>query len=330
MNISAFFVKRPIGTSLLAIGLFLLGLSVWRLLPVAPLPQVDFQDSGVCIVPGGSPKMASNVELRSSSISLNPPDTITSTSSLGSMSSTLHFVEPQHRFSASSCAPLTRRGIAQTTAVAPTYRKVNPAIDQFDHRIAFGRSALDRCGLAERVANRLARLEYINFPARKARDLVQIDPPRSPPRLALEVPRATRPATSNARVSFDGADRALPCIAMTNFSTGAWNDVIVAYRNGAPIRLRDIGKAVNGPENTKSAAWTFAGAGAGPDADTLANGKSIFLAVFKQPGANVIDTVDRIKQALPKIQTAIPPWGVRLGSTATDRSASVATSFTLV
>src|SRR5207244_11088474 len=73
-----------------------------------------------------------------------------------------------------------------------------------------------------------------------------------------------------------------------------WNDVIIAYRNGGPIRVRDIGTAVAGPEDVKQAAWS--------------NGKrGIFLVIFKQPGANVIDTVDRIKAALPHLELALPP-----------------------
>ena len=73
-----------------------------------------------------------------------------------------------------------------------------------------------------------------------------------------------------------------------------WNDVIIAYRNGGPLRIRDIGQAVTGPEDAKQAAW--------------ANGKrGVFLVVFKQPGANVIETVDKIKAALPRLVAAIPP-----------------------
>ena len=73
-----------------------------------------------------------------------------------------------------------------------------------------------------------------------------------------------------------------------------WNDVIIAYRNGGPLRIRDIGQAVTGPEDAKQAAW--------------ANGKrGVFLVVYKQPGANVIDTVDKIKATLPRLVAAIPP-----------------------
>ena len=73
-----------------------------------------------------------------------------------------------------------------------------------------------------------------------------------------------------------------------------WNDVIVAYRNGGPLRVRDIGQAVTGPQDTKQAAW--------------ADGKrSVFLVIYKQPGANVIDTVDKIMAELPRIKASMPP-----------------------
>ena len=73
-----------------------------------------------------------------------------------------------------------------------------------------------------------------------------------------------------------------------------WNDVIIAYRNGAPLRVRDIGRAVSGPEDAKKAAWS-------------SGKRGVFLIVFKQPGANVIETVDRIKAELPRLRAAMPP-----------------------
>jgi HAE1 family hydrophobic/amphiphilic exporter-1 len=100
--------------------------------------------------------------------------------------------------------------------------------------------------------------------------------------------------------------------------------VIVAYRNGAPIRVRDIGAAVDGPENAKSAAWTFAGSGSDEAARLLANGRSVLLAVIKQPGANVIETVDRVTAALPRIHAAIPP-AVKIG-TLSDRTQTIRAS----
>ncbi|WP_291625380.1 efflux RND transporter permease subunit, partial [Bradyrhizobium sp.] len=99
-----------------------------------------------------------------------------------------------------------------------------------------------------------------------------------------------------------------------------WNDVIIAYRNGGPLRIRDIGRAVSAAEDSKQAAW--------------ANGKrGVFLVIFKQPGANVIETVDRIKATLPRLVAAIPPAiKIELISdrTATIRAAVEDVQFTLL
>ncbi len=99
-----------------------------------------------------------------------------------------------------------------------------------------------------------------------------------------------------------------------------WNDVIVAYRNGGPLRIRDIGTAVSGPEDAKQAAW--------------ANGKrGVFLVIFKQPGANVIDTVDKIKAQLPRLLASIPPTikvSVLSDRTQTIRAAVEDVQFTLL
>jgi hydrophobic/amphiphilic exporter-1 (mainly G- bacteria), HAE1 family len=82
--------------------------------------------------------------------------------------------------------------------------------------------------------------------------------------------------------------------------------VVLAYRNGAPVRVRDIGVAVEGPENVRTAAWAYRGAAAPADS-TIRNGRGLVLFITKEPGANVIETVDRIKAALPRLRAAIPP-----------------------
>ena len=87
---------------------------------------------------------------------------------------------------------------------------------------------------------------------------------------------------------------------------GPWNNMVLAWRNGAPIRVRDIGVAIDGPENAKLAAWAYAGAGA-PEGHTIRNDRAIMLAVTKLPGSNVIATVDSIRAALPRLMASIPP-----------------------
>ncbi|MCL2636137.1 MAG: efflux RND transporter permease subunit, partial [Betaproteobacteria bacterium] len=89
-----------------------------------------------------------------------------------------------------------------------------------------------------------------------------------------------------------------------------WNEVVLAWKNGAPIRVRDIGVAVDAPENSKIAAWGFKGAGAPADdgsGRSISDGRIIMLAIFKMPGANVIETVDRVLAALPRLEAGIPP-----------------------
>jgi HAE1 family hydrophobic/amphiphilic exporter-1 len=127
---------------------------------------------------------------------------------------------------------------------------------------------------------------------------VQIDPAKLVAKgLSLEDVRSQIAVTTvdAPKGNIDGVKRAYTIYANDQLlEAPLWNDVIIAYRNGAPLRIRDIGQAVAGPEDMKQAAW--------------ADGKrGIFLVIFKQPGANVIDTVNRIKAQLPRLIATIPP-----------------------
>ena len=127
---------------------------------------------------------------------------------------------------------------------------------------------------------------------------VQIDPAKLVAKgLSLEDVRNQIALTTvdSPKGNIDGAKRAYTIYANDQLLDAPdWNDVIIAYRNGAPLRIRDIGQAMAEPEDMKTAAW--------------ADGKrGVFLVIFKQPGANVIDTVDRIKAQLPRLIAAIPP-----------------------
>jgi HAE1 family hydrophobic/amphiphilic exporter-1 len=126
---------------------------------------------------------------------------------------------------------------------------------------------------------------------------IQIDPAKLVAKgLSLEDVRSQIAITTvdSPKGNIDGERRAYTIYANDQLPDSKdWNDVIIAYRNGGPLRIRDIGQAVTGPEDAKQAAW--------------ANGKrGVFLVVFKQPGANVIETVDRIKATLPRLVAAIP------------------------
>ena len=352
MNISAAFITRPIGTSLLAAALFLIGAVAWPLLPVAPLPQVDFPTIQVNATwPGASPEtMASNVATpleRYFSLIAGLTE-MTSTSYYGSTSIALQF-DLNRNVDAAAVDVLGAINAAGGQLPAnlpspPTYRKVNPA----DRPILILGASSETLPLTQVsdfadsiIAQQISQLSGVGqvniFGQQKPAVRIQIDPGKiSNLGLSLEDVRTqiTNYTVNSPKGAFDGPKQSVTVYDNDQiFSTQAWKNVIVAYRNGAPIRVSDIGVAVDGPENVKLAAWAFAGADAGKNAELLANGRTILLAVIKQPGANVIDTVDNIKRLMPRLQAAIPP-GVKLGivsdRTETIRASVEDVEFTLV
>jgi HAE1 family hydrophobic/amphiphilic exporter-1 len=352
VNISAAFINRPIGTSLLAAALFLVGAAVWPLLPVAPLPQVDFPTIQVSsTLPGASPEtMASNVATpleRYFSLIAGLTE-MTSTSYFGSTSIALQFDLNRSIESAAVDvqAAINAAGgqLPANLPNPPTYRKVNPA----DRPILIMGVSSETLPLTQVsdfadsiVAQQISQLPGVGqvniFGQQKPAIRIQVDPARiSGLGLSLEDIRAQiAGATVNTpKGAFDGQKQSVTVYDNDQiFSADAWNNVVVAYRAGAPIRVRDIGVAVDGPENAKLAASAYTGAGGDEDAKQLANGRTILLAVIKQPGANVIDTVDGIKRAMPRVQRAIPP-AVKIGivsdRTQTIRASVEDVEFTLV
>jgi HAE1 family hydrophobic/amphiphilic exporter-1 len=324
MNISAGFIRRPIGTSLLAAAILLVGIGAWPFLPVAPLPQVDFPTILVSSTyPGASPDiMASSVAqpLERQFSLISGLTEMTSTSYLGSTSITLQF-DLERNIDAAALDVLTAINAASGQLPTdlpspPTYRKLNPA----DRPIMLIAATSDTLPLsvvsdyADTVlAQQISQIRGVGQVdingQQKPAVRVQLDPGKiSALGLALEDIRPQiAAATVNApKGTFDGSKQSVTVYDNDQIlSAKVWNDVIVAYRNGAPVRVRDIGQAVDGPENTKLAAWAYAGAGAAPDFN-LGHGRAIILAIRKLPGANVIGTVNRIKEALPKLQLSIP------------------------
>ncbi len=348
MNPSAGFIRRPIATALLAVSLLLLGIVAYPLLPVAPLPQVDFptiQISGS--LPGASPEtMASNVATPlERQFSLIPGlDQMTSVSALGNTQVTLQFNLSRNIDAAATDvqAAINAAGGQLPTNLPspPTYRKVNPADapilvmaltskalpltqvnDYADNILAQQLSQIDGVGLVQ--------LSGTQKPAVR----IQIDPARlASLGLGFEDVRAqVAVATSNApKGNFDGNSQSFTVYDNDQLTTASpWNDVIVAYRGGSPIRVRDLGTAVDGPENSKLAAWAYT---LGNKEDGPAP-RAIVLAVSKLPGANVIETVDRVKAALPRLQGAIPPTvevSILTDRTQTIRASVADVQFTLM
>ncbi len=339
MNISAPFIRRPIATSLLMAAILLVGAVAYPLLPVAPLPQVDFPTIQVSAsLPGASPEtMASSVAtpLERQFSQIAGVTQMTSTSALGITSVTVQFALDRNIDAAAqdiqAAINAASGQLPRDLPNPPTYRKVNPA-DTPIMVIAVNSDAYPLTEVSDYADNVLAQqISQISGVAQvtisgeqKPAVRVQVDPAKlAMLGIGLEDVRSVIAGATvdNPKGSVDGPQRRFTIYANDQLHRAdEYNDVIIAYRNGSPVRIRDIGQAVDGPENTKVAAW--------------ANDKrSIVLAVLKQPGANVIDTVDRVRGALPRLQAAIPA-AIRV-NVLTDRTQTIRASvddvqFTLI
>ena len=312
-GISAPFIRYPIGTSLLMAGILFVGLVAYPLLPVAPLPQVDFPTISVTAnLPGASPEtMATSVAqpLERQFAQIPGIAQMTSTSYLGTASVTIQFDLNRSIDGAANdvqgAINAASGQLPKNLPSPPTYRKVNPADSPILLLSATSETlplttvsdAVD-AQLAQQISQISGVAQVIIGGQQKPSIRVQIDPAKLVAKgLSLEDVRSQLAITTvdSPKGNIDGQKRAYTIYANDQLvDSKDWNDVIIAYRNGGPLRVRDIGQAITGPEDAKQAAW--------------ANGKrGVFLVVFKQPGANVIETVDRIKAMLPRLVAAIPP-----------------------
>ncbi|WP_029363914.1 efflux RND transporter permease subunit [Herbaspirillum lusitanum] len=324
MSVSATFIKRPIGTTLLALAILLVGIAVWPLLPVAPLPQVDFPTIQVSAsLPGGSPEtMASNVAqpLERQFSLIAGLSQMTSQSALGSTQITLQFDLNRNIDAAAldvqAAINASTGQLPSNLPNPPTFRKVNPA-DSPIMIMSVQSDALPLTQVSDFADNILAQqisqisgvgLVNVNG-AQKPAVRIQVDPAKlATLNLSLEDIRGVIATTTvnQPKGTVDGTHQSFTVYTNDQLlSADPWNDMVLAYRAGAPIHVRDIGVAIDAPENMKIAAWAFSGAAAETDT-TLTNGRSIVLAITKQPGANVIETVGRIKAAMPRLRAAIP------------------------
>jgi hydrophobic/amphiphilic exporter-1 (mainly G- bacteria), HAE1 family len=312
-GISAPFIRYPIGTSLMMAGILFVGLVAYPLLPVAPLPQVDFPTIQItATLPGGSPEtMASSVAqpLERQFAQIPGIAQMTSTSYLGTAAVTIQFDLNRSIDGAANdvqgAINAASGQLPKSLPSPPTYRKVNPA-DSPILLLSATSDSLPITTVSDSVDAQLAQqISQISGVAQvsiggqqKPSIRVQIDPAKLVAKgLSLEDVRTviTNTTVDSPKGNIDGVRTAYTIYSNDQLlDSKDWNDVIIAYRNGGPLRIRDIGRAVTGAEDAKQAAW--------------ANGKrGVFLVVYKQPGANVIDTVDKIKALLPRLVAAIPP-----------------------
>ncbi|MFT3814839.1 MAG: efflux RND transporter permease subunit [Acidovorax sp.] len=352
MNISAPFIKRPIGTTLLALALLLIGLVAWPLLPVAPLPQVDFPTIQVTgRLPGAAPEtMAANMaQPLERQFSLIPGlAQMTSSSSLGLTQITLQFDLNRDIDGAAldvqSAINAATGQLPKNLPTPPTFRKINPADSPV---LIFGVQSdvlplTEVDDYAENIlAQQISRISGVGlvnvFGQQKPAIRIQADPAKMKALgLSLEDIRGVIASTtvSAPTGTIDGKTQAFNVYTNDQLlKAEPWNEVVLAWRNGAPIRVRDIGVAVDGPENAKISAWGFRGAGMTDPNNTMHNGRAIMLAITKMPGANVIETVDRIQAALPTLKASIPPSvkvNVLADRTQTIRASVKDVEFTLV
>jgi hydrophobe/amphiphile efflux-1 (HAE1) family protein len=316
MSISTPFIQKPIATSLLMAAIFLVGVASYPLLPVAPLPAVDFPTISVSAsYPGASPDvMASSVAepLETQFSQINGLSQMTSINVLGSTTVTVQF-DLSRNIDAAATDVLEAINAAQgqlpkNLPSQPTFRKVNPA-DSPIFLISVWSDELPLTTVDDYAENVLSQqLSQISGVSQvlvggqqKPAIRVQIDPARiANMGLTLEDVRTVlSDATVNSpKGSIDGPKQSFTILDNDQLVDPApYNDVIVSYRNGAPVRIGDIGHAVRGAQNRELAGWL----------STSKVHRGVVLVMFKQPGANVIATVARIKAALPHLEVSIPP-----------------------
>jgi hydrophobic/amphiphilic exporter-1 (mainly G- bacteria), HAE1 family len=313
MNISEPFVRRPIATSLLMGGILLIGFVAWPLLPVAPLPQVDFPTLVVTgQLPGASPEtMASSVAtpLEYQFAQIPGLTQMTSTSVLGTAQITLQFGLDRSINAAAqdvqTAIDAAGGQLPKNLPSPPTYKKVNPADSPIlilaAHSDVLPLTVVDDyCEnvIAQRLSQIPGIAQVVIGGQQKPAVRVQVDPAKiSALGIQLEdVANVIGQATVNApKGSINGALNSFAIYDNDQLLKAApWNDVVVAYKNGAPVRIRDIGVAVDAAENNQMLGWQN-------------NKLGILLLIYKQGGANVIDAAANVKSMLPKVLLSVPP-----------------------
>jgi len=313
MNISAPFIARPVATTLLTLAIALAGLLGFPALPVAPLPQVEFPTISVqASLPGASPEtMAATVAtpLERSLGAIAGVSEMTSASSLGSTRITLQFELTKNIDDAArevQAAINAARALLPTGMPSnPTYRKVNPA-DAPVMIIALTSPTLSRGQMYDAastvLAQRIAQIEGVGQVIVGGGALPAV-------RVAIDLPalfarsigmEEVRTALVNANVNrpkglVDNSERQWQVGANDQaYKAADYLPLIVAYRNNAPVRLGDVAKVTDGVQDARNMG--------------LADGKdAVLLIVFRQPGANILETVERVRNTLPLLRGSIPP-----------------------
>ncbi|MFD1627624.1 efflux RND transporter permease subunit [Azospirillum griseum] len=312
MNLSELCIRRPIMTILLTAAMVLGGLAAYRQLPTAALPRVDFPVVSVSAsLPGASPEtmaasVASPLEREFSTIA--GIDTLTSSSTLGNTSITIQFVLERDIDAAAAdvqaAIARTLRRLPAEMTTPPSYRKVNPA-DQPILFISLNSPTLQLSALndiAETIVQpKVATLQGVAqvqiYGSQKYAVRVQVDPNALAVRgIGIdELQKAMTAANANTPVGTLTGDRQQLVIAANPQlpNAAAFRDLIIAYRNNAPVRVGDVATVLDSVENSRTASW-------------LNGTRTIMLAVQRQPDANTVEVVDRVRALIPTFQAQLP------------------------
>jgi hydrophobe/amphiphile efflux-1 (HAE1) family protein len=339
VSISEPFIRRPVATTLLMAALAFVGIVSFPFLPVAPLPQVDFPTIQITTTWTGASaetmatSVAAPLELQFGQIA--GVTQMTSQSSLGAATIVIQFDLERSIDSAAqdvqAAITVAAKQLPQALTTPPAYKKVNPAdvpillisvhsdtvpiINVDDYANIF---------LAQQIAQVAGVAQVLVFGDQTPSIRVQLDPFKlASSGITLEDIRGTlvTQTTNAAKGSINGDQMSFTIAANDQIvDADKFNDVVLAYRNGAPIRVRDVGQAVAAPVDRTVMAYQN-------------NKEGVILAIFKQPGANVIDIVDSIKAELPRLTARIPPavkTDIILDRTKTIRASVEDVEFTLL
>ncbi|MCX6595225.1 MAG: efflux RND transporter permease subunit [Acidobacteria bacterium] len=336
MNFSEIFIRRPIATILMMAGIAMFGILAYWALPVSDLPAVDFPTLTVSAsLPGADPQtMSSSVAtpLERQFTTIAGIDSMTSTSSLGSTSITIQFdldrkidgaaVDVQTAISAAM--PLLPPGMPNP----PSFRKMNPsdgpvmmfALTSPTAPLWEVNEYADRT-LGQRISmiNGVAQVNVMG--AQKYAVRIQVDPEKLAARkIGLnEIAAAVRNWNVNVPTgTLWGEHQAFNVTSNGQLPRAKdYQDLVVTWRNGAPIRLADLATVRDGSEDERTSAWTYGSMGLG---------KALNLMVMRQPGSNVIEVNDTIREVMPQLQKQMPP-NMKL-EIRSDRSKNIREAFT--
>jgi hydrophobe/amphiphile efflux-1 (HAE1) family protein len=313
MNVCAPFIRRPVGTSLLAIGLFLAGVIAYHFMPVAAIPRVDFPMVNVSAsLPGADPatvasSLAAPLERRLAQIA--GVTEITSVSTLGGCSVTIQFDLNRNVDGAARDVQAAINAAAGDLPInlpnPPTYRKINPA-DAPIMILAMRSDILPPVQVFEYgdsiIGQRLSQVEGVSQAiisgADKSAVRVQVNPGAlAATGMSLEDVRSllSQVNVDSPKGSFDG-DQLSYMLASNDqlLEAKGYQNLILTQRSNSPIKLSALGRAFDGTENARVAGWS-------------GTNRAVLVIIFKQSDANVIETVDRIRAVLPQLERWIPP-----------------------